>query len=1068
MEKKKINKKSFKKPIAGIFLVCFLLSLFSFPPFSQAASQIDISAYVVSKDDAPLSGQYSIRFALYTQNRTNSSEGETTGKVWEETQRITIKDGMIKATLGSQTSFPSNLNLTQNQYFLGIKIGENSEMVPRKKISANPFSINAISASSLNGAVAGTGAGNIPLIGTGGKIDIGLLPTGEEDNQLVLSNDPRLSDTTSLSISGSPKYLTVSGETITLKKITLGTDTTGSLALTQGGTGLASYTAGDMLYYSSGGALSKITIGTNGQVLTIQNGVPIWLDSAASQAETDPIFLAWDKSTGISITESQISDLGTYLTGETDPVFSASSAFGITGTNITNWGTAYGWGNHSGLYDSTGTASGLISTHQSTYNHSLIATALQSETDPVFLAWDKSTGISITESQISDLQSYLTAETDPVFGASSAAGITGTNVSNWNTAYSWNNHAGLYDTTGTAGTAVSTHESSYNHLNYNTAYSWGNHATAGYLTTYTETDPIFSLWDKSTGISITESQISDFGTYLTAETDPIWTTDKTSYSTKAVADTLYLGLGAKAADSDTLDGHDTGYFQTALGFTPYNSTNPAGYISSYLETDPVFGASSAAGIIGTDLTNWNSKESALTFSTGLTRNVNTITVNTSQNIDTLSNLIGNGFVKTSGGTGALSIDTNIYLTGNQAITLSGDIAGNGTTSILTTLPNINSDIGAFNNLTINAKGQVTAGSNVSYLTAETDAAFTGWYSSGSPSLTDLTLTNQLISTLADGTTPMQITSTTKVANLNADLLDGFDSSAFGDATAANQTTILSRIGTAADGAAMDTTLFAGQQMISDTLGTNDADNTFDSSSVVANADGSVIERLEQIQSDSSFKCGEDTITDADSNAYATVQIGTQCWQASNMRTTKYPGGASITRGPTGATWDGTDHAYYAYPPNVGNTAEENDGFKNLGYVYQWSAAMNGSTTEGTQGICPTGWHIPTDAQQHILEAFLADGTDDCSESRSSAWGCNLAGTSLKANGMSKFNAPLAGGRGATGAFVNRATNASFWSSSQSGSSAWDSVLVFKPCHGLPGRRFQGGRVFGALSQGLTI
>ncbi len=57
------------------------------------------------------------------------------------------------------------------------------------------------------------------------------------------------------------------------------------------------------------------------------------------------------------------------------------------------------------------------------------------ETDPVFLAWDKSTGISITESQISDLQAYLLTELDPVFGASAAAGITGTDITNWGTAY---------------------------------------------------------------------------------------------------------------------------------------------------------------------------------------------------------------------------------------------------------------------------------------------------------------------------------------------------------------------------------------------------------------------------------------------------------------------------------------------------------------------------------------------------------------------------------------------------------------------------------------------------------
>ncbi len=55
------------------------------------------------------------------------------------------------------------------------------------------------------------------------------------------------------------------------------------------------------------------------------------------------------------------------------------------------------------------------------------------ETDPAFTAWDKSTGISITESQISNLDHFTTAdETDPLFGASVANGITGADTTNWN------------------------------------------------------------------------------------------------------------------------------------------------------------------------------------------------------------------------------------------------------------------------------------------------------------------------------------------------------------------------------------------------------------------------------------------------------------------------------------------------------------------------------------------------------------------------------------------------------------------------------------------------------------
>ena len=57
-----------------------------------------------------------------------------------------------------------------------------------------------------------------------------------------------------------------------------------------------------------------------------------------------------------------------------------------------------------------------------------------------------------------------------------------------------------------------------------------------------------------------------------------------------------------------------------------------------------------------------------------------------------------------------------YITGNQSITVSGDVTGSGTTSIATTLATVNSNVGTFQGITVNAKGQVTAASNQSYLT----------------------------------------------------------------------------------------------------------------------------------------------------------------------------------------------------------------------------------------------------------------------------------------------------------------------------------------------------------------
>lgn len=92
--------------------------------------------------------------------------------------------------------------------------------------------------------------------------------------------------------------------------------------------------------------------------------------------------------------------------------------------------------------------------------------------------------------------------------------------------------------------------------------------------------------------------------------------------------------------------------------------------------------------------------------------------NSQLSIAKITNLTANGFVKTSGSNGSLSVDTSTYLTGNQTVTLSGDASGSGATSIALTLATVNSNVGTFGSatqvaqITVNAKGLITAASNV--------------------------------------------------------------------------------------------------------------------------------------------------------------------------------------------------------------------------------------------------------------------------------------------------------------------------------------------------------------------
>jgi putative NADH-flavin reductase len=151
--------------------------------------------------------------------------------------------------------------------------------------------------------------------------------------------------------------------------------------------------------------------------------------------EKDPVFTAWDKSTGISIKENQISDLKHFTTAdETDPIFkkwNKSDGISITESQITDLKHFTNANETDPIFSVWNKSTGILIKENQITDLKHFTTA--DEKDPIFKAWDKSTGIVIKENQISDLKHFTTAdEKDPIFGASVAKKITKEDTVRWN------------------------------------------------------------------------------------------------------------------------------------------------------------------------------------------------------------------------------------------------------------------------------------------------------------------------------------------------------------------------------------------------------------------------------------------------------------------------------------------------------------------------------------------------------------------------------------------------------------------------------------------------------------
>jgi uncharacterized protein (TIGR02145 family) len=176
-----------------------------------------------------------------------------------------------------------------------------------------------------------------------------------------------------------------------------------------------------------------------------------------------------------------------------------------------------------------------------------------------------------------------------------------------------------------------------------------------------------------------------------------------------------------------------------------------------------------------------------------------------------------------------------------------------------------------------------------------------------------------------------------------------------------------------------------------------------------------------------FSCGNSI--EYEGEIYPTVLIEgegySQCWLKENLNV------GNMISGVDDQGTDCNNIQKYCY-----NNAESN--CDDYGGLYQWDQAMCGKTTEGAQGICPDGWHIPTDEEWKILEGMV-DSTYEVGAGLwdNVDWRGNDAGTNLKTG---DFSALLAGYRRFGGLFRDGNLYSYFWSSSLDATNIWGRKL----------------------------
>jgi len=180
------------------------------------------------------------------------------------------------------------------------------------------------------------------------------------------------------------------------------------------------------------------------------------------------------------------------------------------------------------------------------------------------------------------------------------------------------------------------------------------------------------------------------------------------------------------------------------------------------------------------------------------------------------------------------------------------------------------------------------------------------------------------------------------------------------------------------------------------------------------------------------------LADVEGNLYKTVEIGTQVWMAENLKTTKFNDGSDIPLAVDNTDWHKALSLRYCWFNN------DKDTYGNI-YGALYNGFVISTSFNGNKNVCPTGWHVPTEAEWYILENYLIakgynyDGTttgDKIAKSLASttAWKSSTNQGAVgntdypEKRNITGFSALPAGDRQIDGRYLFFGTNAVWWNS----------------------------------------